>query len=216
VEEERRRIAREIHDILGQGLIGLRLDTSWLSEGLLPSQGELAERTADMVRNIDDTIRTVKRIAGELRPPLLDDLGLGAAIEWQAKEFQKRSGIPCRVSPREIEVCPEGSTALFRIFQEALSNVVQHARATLVRVRLLKKEGDVVLTVRDNGVGINAEKVGDSRSLGLLGMRERAYLLGGTVALRGTENRGSVVTVRIPLRPPGRPVVTGAVGTEDP
>jgi PAS domain S-box-containing protein len=204
VEEEQRRISREIHDILGQGLIGLRLDTTWLSEGLLDSQGELREKAADMVREIDGVIRTVKRITGELRPPLLDDLGLGAAIEWHAEEFRRRCGIPCEValSPRGIAAGGAVSIALFRIFQEALTNVVRHARASRVRVRLARSAGTVTLVVRDDGAGFPPELAADPTSLGLLGMRERALPFGGTVRIRTAIGKGTAVMVRIPPAAP--------------
>ncbi len=201
VEDERRRIAREIHDILGQGLMGLKLDTSWVAEHLDGCHEVLRERMADMLASIDSTIRTVKRIATELRPVLLDDLGLGAAIEWQAGDFQKRRGIACKVTvdPNDIELDPARSTALFRIFEEILANVVRHAGASKVSVRLIKTERTVTLTVRDNGVGIPPEKISDPMSFGLIGMCERAYPFGGEVRVKAMPAGGTAVTARFPV-----------------
>jgi two-component system sensor histidine kinase UhpB len=201
VEEERKRIAREIHDILGQGLMGLKLDTAWVAENLDGCHAVLGERMADMMGSIDAIIRTVKRIATELRPALLDDLGLGSAIEWQAGDFQKRFGVACRVTidPRDIELDPARSTALFRIFQEIIENVARHARATKVTARLAKTERSVMLTVRDNGVGIPPGKEDDPLSLGLTGMRERIHPFGGWVRIQAGRRGGTVVKACLPL-----------------
>jgi two-component system sensor histidine kinase UhpB len=200
VESERKRIAREIHDILGQGLMGLKLDTSWVADNLDGCRAAVRERMTDMTDAIDATIQTVKRLATELRPVLLDDLGLGAAIEWQSGDFQKRLGIACRVTidPREIELDPARSTALFRIFQEMLSNIGRHAGASKVVVRLARTERAVTLSVSDNGVGIPPEKIGDSKSLGLIGMRERAHPFGGEIVVKRRRNGGTAVTARFP------------------
>jgi PAS domain S-box-containing protein len=200
IEEERKRIAREIHDILGQGLMGLKLDTAWVAVNLSGPGTLLQDRLAGMQLSLDSIIRTVKRLATELRPVLLDDLGLGAAIEWQAGEFRKRRGIACSVSfaPRDIELEPARSTALFRIFQEILENVARHAEATKVAVRLTKSEGEVTLSVRDNGVGIPPGKEQDPLSLGLIGMRERIHPFGGTLRIKAGRAGGTVVEARMP------------------
>ncbi len=198
-------MAREIHDILGQGLMGLRMDTSWVAENLDGPRGMLMERIADMTESIDSTIGTVRRIATELRPVLLDDLGLGAAIEWQAGDFRKRRGIACRVAvvPNDIELDSARSTALFRIFQEILANIVRHSGASKVSVRLVKTERDVTLTVRDNGIGIDADRISDPLSFGLVGMRERAHLFGGDVRVKALRLGGTAITARFPVEDGG-------------
>jgi signal transduction histidine kinase len=202
-EEERTRIAREIHDELGQTLTALKMDLSWLKKRLGPEQDSLDAKTATMERLIDATIQTVQRLSGELRPGLLDDLGLAAAMEWQAGEFEKRSGIPCRVqvSPEEITLDRDRSTAVFRIFQEALTNVARHAGATEVAVSLKQREARVNLTVVDNGRGITEKEISSSKSFGLLGIRERVLFLGGDVVIEGRPKKGTTVRVAIPLDP---------------
>ena len=198
-EEERTNIAREIHDELGQVLTALKMDASWLGSKYR-EYGPIAEKTKSMADLIDATIRTVKRICTELRPGVLDDLGLIAAIEWQAEEFQKRTGIQCDVSfdPGDIAVDGERSTAIFRILQEALTNVIRHAEATRVQVHLERKDNHVLLRVEDNGKGIGKDRVSDPRSFGLIGIRERARFLGGEVRIEGSASRGTVVTVSLP------------------
>jgi signal transduction histidine kinase len=200
-EEERTAISREIHDELGQVLATLQLDISWLVGGLHDDQKHLAEKASLMSGLIERTVRTVQRISSELRPPLLDELGLADALEWQAKEFQKRSAISC-----EIAVELEGSTierhvstALYRIFQEALTNVLRHAGATRVEASLTERGGKVVLMVRDNGRGITREQHGDPLSIGLIGMRERTRMLGGKIKILGEEWKGTAIIVRIPV-----------------
>ena len=203
-EEEQIRIAREIHDELGQALTGLKMDLTWLASGLTADQQALLEKTGAMFRLIDSTIRSVRRIASGLRPEVLDEIGLAAAISWQARDFQVRSGIRCNV-----ELPPEGpaldqarSTALFRIFQELLTNVARHAHATRVDVRL-GVDGDTMwLQVQDNGRGLSEGKVNSSKSLGFLGMRERVLPFDGTIDIRGQRGRGTAVTIRIPLGTP--------------
>jgi signal transduction histidine kinase len=149
---------------------------------------------------VDQTIQSVRKIASELRPAVLDALGLVAAVEWAAEEFEGRTGIKCRLDlPQEdLVIDQERATALFRICQETLTNVVRHAGATEVRVRLAKEEGSLTLRIRDNGKGIDAEQLSSSRSLGILGMRERALLLGGELDISGAPGKGTTVRVRIP------------------
>jgi signal transduction histidine kinase len=149
---------------------------------------------------IDETIQTVRRISTELRPGILDDLGLVAAVEWAAEEFQARTGTKCHISlPRaDLTLDPERATAVFRIFQETLTNVARHANATEVDVRLAYDQRDVSLEVRDNGNGISEEQLAAADSLGLLGMLERALLLGGELTIDGVPGKGTTVRVRIP------------------
>jgi len=200
-EEERTVIAREIHDEFGQSLTALKMDVSWLG-GKLPAGCEpLKEKTGEMLKYIDETIKTVQRISAELRPGILDDLGLIAAIEWQAQEFQKRTGVYCEVSSSfdcgTLDRCR--STALFRIVQEALTNICRHAEATLARVTLEESGNTLVATVTDNGMGINENRISDPDSLGLIGMRERVLLLGGEVNIGRLAEGGTSVRMIIPL-----------------
>jgi signal transduction histidine kinase len=206
-EEERTRISREIHDELGQSLTALKLDLSWLIRRLTKDQAPLLEKVTDMSRLIDMNIQTVKRIAAELRPGLLDDLGLTAALEWQAEEFEQRQGIRCelRISPEDISLERELSTAVFRIFQETLTNVVRHAHARKVSVNLRKSRNVLTLSVRDDGRGITQKQIAGPTSIGLIGMRERVGLLGGKVSISGAKNRGTLVRVTIPLQQPSSP-----------
>ncbi len=204
-EEERTRIAREVHDELGQALSGLKLDLSWLAGRLPRGTKLLPEKIKEMSQHIDTTIQSVRRIATELRPGILDDLGLVAAIEWQGNEFQNRTGVFCEVvaTIQDGELDADLNTTFFRIFQETLTNILRHAGATRVEVHLGEEHDCLVLRVQDNGRGITTAEIGDTKSIGLLGMRERAALLGGEVAFHGEPGRGTLVTVKIP-RPRGR------------
>ena len=201
-EEERTRIARELHDELGQALTGLKLDLAWLERRLnRHSQSELVDRCANLLGRLDDVMISVRRIITELRPSVLDQLGLGDAIEWQAQDFAARTGlaldldIQCRGdSP------PEGvASSVFRMLQEALTNVAKHAGATRVRVALRIEPDSLALDVSDNGRGITQDELRGSHSLGLLGLRERAIAWGGHVAITRNASQGTTVALRIPL-----------------
>ena len=198
-EQERTNIAREIHDELAQSLTALKMDLSWLSHKLPSEEGSLIEKTKSMNSLIDSTIHTVKRISAELRPGILDDLGLVAAIEWQAEEFQNRTGISCRVTvdPDDIAVDQDLATAIFRIFQETLTNVARHARARKVTVNLKKRTGKLTLRVKDNGIGITDEQISDSQSFGLIGMHERVIPWDGKISFKGIPDKGTTVTVSV-------------------
>jgi PAS domain S-box-containing protein len=200
-EEERRHIAREIHDELGQALTALKMDISWLINKLPESEKPLIKKTKSISELIDTTIQTGQRILTELRPGLLDDLGLVAAIEWQAEEFQKRTGIKCEATldPEEIILDQDRSTAIFRIFQETLTNVARHANATKVKVNLKKKAEKLILKVKDDGRGITEKQISDPKSFGLIGIRERVHLFGGESKISGIRDKGTTVTVGIPL-----------------
>jgi signal transduction histidine kinase len=205
-EEERTRIAREVHDELGQALTSCKLDLSWIAGKLPRELKPLLEKTKALTAHIDATIQTVRRISTELRPGVLDHLGLAAALEWQANEFQNRTGIKCEVrsSVHEPLLDQNLSTTLFRIFQETLTNIIRHAGATRVSVHLREADGRVILEVKDNGRGITRTEITQTKSMGLLGMRERAALLGGSFRIgRAAAGRGTKVSVSIPL--PGRP-----------
>jgi PAS domain S-box-containing protein len=203
-EAERERLAREVHDVLGQELTGLKMDVAWVSRRMAqaPASDVIAGRLQSMLGRLDSMIGTVRRIATELRPGALDDLGLCDAIEEHVREFQARSGIAVELSPFDRETPIDGarSTALFRILQELLTNVARHAAATRVRVSLRVDVDTVVLSVADDGVGITEAQVTSPSSLGLLGIRERALVFGGECHLHGARDRGTVADVRIPLR----------------
>jgi signal transduction histidine kinase len=203
-EDERTNVAREIHDELGQMLTGIKIDVSWVAGRLSADQDALRTKIRTIGTLIDATIQSVRRIASALRPGLLDDLGLIAAIEWQVQEFQSRTGTPTRLTaePSEIEPDRECSTAIFRILQEALTNVIRHAEATAVHITLKADAARLIMEVIDNGKGIAQHALADRHSLGLLGMRERALALGGTVAFRGRPGQGTTVTVVMPLKHP--------------
>ncbi|HEX8550788.1 MAG TPA: PAS domain-containing protein [Abditibacteriaceae bacterium] len=201
-EEERTQIAREIHDVLGQPLTALKMELSLLrkkSAGVAEPD-VFEEKIRTMSQLIDSTIGTVRKIATQLRPALLDDLGLEAAAEWQVKEFTNRSGIVCRFASKlgETEISPDSSTALFRILGEALTNVARHAEASRVEVKLSIKGRNAVLQVRDNGRGFSVGTT-NTKSLGLLGMRERAWLVGGKVEVKGVVAKGTTVVAEVPL-----------------
>ena len=201
LEEERGYIAREIHDELGQTLSRLKLDIAWLKKRMSKDQKTLAEKADKMSGLIDGTIHAVQRISSKLRPGVLDYLGLSAAIEWQVNEFKEQTGIRSK-----IEVAPDVhvedhniSIAVFRIFQETLTNIMRHAKASRVDVAL-KLEGDtLVLAVGDNGIGIPEDKISSHASFGLMGIKERARVLGGEVGISGIPGKGTTVTVSIPL-----------------
>lgn len=201
-EEERARIAREVHDELGQVLTGLKFDLALLARGLPADSMALREKTHGMLSLVDSTIHTVHRVFTELRPSVLDELGLVAAIEWQAQEFQGRTGIECHVSTELVDLSLDGetSTAFFRICQESLANVARHADATRVTVRLSADGDHLILSVEDNGRGITEQERSRATSLGLLSMQERAFLLGGQLTIVGRPGAGTTVTVRMPLR----------------
>ena len=192
-EEERKRAARDIHDQLGQALTAIKMDLSSLVQ-------EQAQQFESLFRLIDQTIESVRRISTELRPGVLDDLGLPAAVEWAAEEFQSRTGMKCRVEvlPDDMLIDREVATALFRILQETFTNVARHANATEVSVRLAKGDDGLILEVHDNGKGISEEEVSADSSLGILGMRERAVRLGGELAISGAPGGGTTVKVWIP------------------
>jgi signal transduction histidine kinase len=199
-EEERAHIAREIHDELGQVLTGLKMEVTWLAKRL--REKALVEKTDSMCKLIDSTVQTVRKIATGLRPEMLDDMGLVAAIGWQAKDFQKRTGVRCRVKlpPETTKLDIDVSTTAFRIFQEILTNVARHSRATRVDIDLNVTDDQVSLEVQDNGVGIAESDLNGRKSLGLLGMHERALLFGGEVNISGTPGHGTRVAVIIPTR----------------
>jgi signal transduction histidine kinase len=203
-EDERSRAAREIHDELGQVLTAIKLEFTALLQELPGDQEPVSQRSQSILKLLDEAIQSIRRIATELRPGILDDLGLAAAVEWVAEEFQSRTGTKVHVSlpGTDIAIDRERATALFRILQETLTNVARHANATEVSVRLAQEDGMLILEVRDNGKGIREEELSANNSLGILGMRERAVLLGGELIISGVPGLGTTVRVQIPETPP--------------
>ncbi len=205
-EEEGTRIAREIHDELGSALTSLKWEMEWLDKIFMEAENQpqsqaLREKIASMMKLTDTVINTVRRIASELRPSILDDLGLAEAIEWQAQQFQAQTGIVCRCdcSLEGVDLHQDKATSVFRIFQEALTNVLRHAQATQVDIAIKKEGGELILTISDNGRGITEDEKSGQHSLGLLGMRERAYLIGGKINISGIEGHGTSIVVRVPI-----------------
>jgi two-component system, NarL family, sensor histidine kinase UhpB len=199
-EDERRRIARELHDELGQRLTALKMELSSLA-----SQADAAaraQRIAAMLEMVDDTVASVRRIATELRPLMLDDLGLNAAIEWLANGWAARMGIKVRLrlGPADPDIGDAAAIALYRVVQEALTNIARHARATEVRIEMRQAAGALRLTVQDDGVGFDAASMYREGSHGLMGIRERAYMLGGELQIGNARGGGGRITVRLPLR----------------
>jgi len=199
-EEERTRIAREIHDDLGQQLTGIKMELSMIKLKLLPSIEK--EKLRDTIKLIDETIHSVRRIATQLRPGILDDLGLVATLDWQIEEFQKRYQIPSvfKSDITNLSIDPEISTSIFRIFQESLTNIVKHSNAKKVDASLFLENNNIVLTINDNGIGFDPSNLSNKKTLGLMGMKERASLLGGSYLIESKLNNGTFVTVIIPYQ----------------
>jgi len=200
-EQEKSRIARELHDELGQALTALKLDLTWLSERLPAGQEAIAEKLGAMQAMIDGTVAATRRISADLRPMMLDDLGLVPAAEWLVQEFTQRTGIPCelRVASPELELKDPHATAVFRILQESLTNVARHAQAQRVEVALGRVDGTVTLNVRDDGRGFSLDDPRRPNAFGLMGLRERVSLLGGEIRIESQPGRGTVLYVQIPL-----------------
>jgi PAS domain S-box-containing protein len=206
-EDERVVISRELHDNLGQILTALRIDLSRLIKKLNEKDKEqdirsLADHAAELMPLIDSSIQMTRKISRELRPRILDELGLVAAIEWQIGEFIKRTGISCTFHSdvQKIEIEVRNKIAVFRIIQEALTNIVRHAQATRVAISIRKKNQSIIIEVKDYGSGISDNDISGANSLGLTGMRERAVLLGGTLMIKGKSGKGTTVRLSIPLK----------------
>lgn len=206
-EEERASIAREIHDELGQACTAIKMDLALIGRKITKRQTQLRTKIESSMRLVDDMIVTLRRIASDLRPRTLDDLGLAAALEWQGQEFEKRTGIRCHlVLPQEpLNLDPERSTAIFRIFQESLTNVARHSQATIVEAQLEIQEDHIIFRIHDNGKGFDPEEAKAKKSLGLVGMQERALLLKGEVSIEAVPGSGTTMILRIPLSPSAQP-----------
>ncbi len=199
-EEEKAHLAREIHDELGQNLTVLKLDLSWMNKRLLPEQVPIKEKVQEMIRGIEDAIVTVQRISTDLRPPILDIMGICEALKWQVKEFCKHTGIECEliIEPELIDLDAERSIMFFRIFQEALTNVTRHAEASQVKSAFRQLDTKWILEVQDNGKGMDESLVDDLKSLGLIGIRERIHVWGGEMKINSQIGQGLKITVNIP------------------
>lgn len=206
-EEERASMAREIHDELGQACTAIKMDLALIGRKITTKQTQLRAKIESSMQLVDDMIVTLRRIASDLRPRALDDLGLAAALEWQGQEFEKRTGIQCHlVLPLEpLNLDPERSTAIFRIFQESLTNVTRHSQATSVEASLEIAADQLIFRVHDNGKGFDPEEAKAKKSLGLVGMQERALLLRGEVRIEGVPGSGTTLVLRIPLFPSAQP-----------
>jgi signal transduction histidine kinase len=199
-EEERTEVAREIHDELGQALTGLKLDVSWM-KSRLPRDHEMMAQCVSVIQRIDQTLSAVRRIATELRPSILDQLGLAAALEWQGQEFRARTGIDVDIEilTDDTPIPDDLGSSAFRILQESLTNVLRHAEATRVTIRLERTPTLLTLEITDDGVGAPAVCLDGTKSLGVVGMRERALACGGEFSITGNPDRGTTVLLRVPL-----------------
>jgi PAS domain S-box-containing protein len=201
-EEDRKRVARDLHDQIGQILTAIKLDMTWMTRHLPESAGDVLARLKESIQLISDGVKAVRAICSGLRPGVLDDLGLAAAIEWQANDFAARNGIPCQVSvpPVDLHLDGDRATATFRIFQECLTNIIRHAQAKSVRIALYQQEESILLIVEDDGIGFHESGFSNALgSLGLLGMKERAQFCGGDVQISTSPGNGTTITVRVPV-----------------
>jgi signal transduction histidine kinase len=200
-EEDRKQVARDLHDQIGQILTAIKMDMTWMSRHLPESEVDVLARFKESIQSINDGVKAVRTICSRLRPGVLDDLGLAAAIEWQASEFASRNDIQCRVSvpPVDLHLNGDRATATFRIFQECLTNVVRHAQAKVVRASLVQEDENILLVVQDDGIGFCKSELSRSLgSLGLMGMKERAHFCSGNVQIKSSPGNGTTVTVRVP------------------
>ena len=199
-EEERAGMAREIHDELGQQITGLKMDVSWLSKKIITEDYAIKEKIKDILALLDNTVKTVRKIATELRPSILDDLGLREAMEWQSQEFQKRSGVEIAFSSSLPVINATGNIAigLFRIYQESLTNVARHAGASVVITTLEEKDNQLILSITDNGKGFDINTSSSKKTLGLLGMKERTLMMGGEYEITSATGKGTRVIVSVP------------------
>jgi len=198
-EEERKMVARDLHDQIGQILTAIKMDMAWAARHLPESEGQVHNRLKGSIEMINEGVRSVRKICSGLRPGILDDLGLAAAIEWQANEFASRTGVRCEISmpSTELRLDNDRATEIFRIFQECLTNVARHAEAQSVSASLKTEDENLVLIVQDDGKGFRESEV--TGSLGVLGMKERAKVCGGDVQVSSSTGMGTTVTVRVPL-----------------
>ncbi len=202
-ERERASIARELHDELGQALMGIKMDMAWVKTHIKDIDTIVPERLKALEELIDTTLESVREMAASLHPSVLDRLGLSAAIEWYAGEFERRTGIECMIEVESWDFSIDSNTAIhiYRIFQEALTNIARHARASRVDIRIAQDQGYVAISVSDNGRGIPSQKLLGPMSLGIAGMRERAELIKGRLDIRNRRGKGTTVTLQVPASP---------------
>lgn len=202
IEEERSRISRAIHDELGQDLTAFIIDLCWVQRNLHKDKNLLFEKLDSMVKQVEITLQTAKRLYTELRPTILDDLGLAAAIKWQVSEFQKSTGLKChlKINLENVNIQQNISTVFFRILQQILFNVYRHAYATRIRIALYHQNNRIFFNVRDNGRGITQEEIDDPKSFGLMGIRERVNYLGGIFKISGVPKKGTEINIIVPFR----------------
>jgi signal transduction histidine kinase len=198
-EEERKHIAREIHDELGQLITGLKMDISWLKKKIIAKQPELTEKMNETIGLLDESVKTIRKISSELRPGILDDLGITDALRWLAKDFERRTNIRCSMNNPEGEIncSDEVKVVVFRIFQETLTNVMRHAHATEVNAELSRDAHSLTMQIADNGKGFDVAV--QTKTLGLLGMKERIINIKGELYISSAVGRGTTVTIIIPI-----------------
>jgi signal transduction histidine kinase len=204
-EEDRKQVARELHDQIGQILTAIKMDMTWICRHLPESEGKALVRLKESIQLINDGVKAVRTICSGLRPGVLDDLGLAAAIEWQVSDFASRNGIQYEVSVPPVDSHLDGdrAIAIFRIFQECLTNVARHAQAKSVRASLVQEDESILLVVEDDGIGFCESELSNTLgSLGILGMKERAQFCGGDVQIKSSPGNGTTVTVRVPVDTP--------------
>lgn len=199
-EEERKHIAREIHDELGQQLTVIKMDVSWIRKKTEATNSPVLDKIRDLTKILDDTVNTVRKISSRLRPSLLDDLGLVAAMEWYLNDFKQRTGIDIvfHLPKQELELPDSINTCLFRILQESLTNVARHAGATLVTVILNEDVETIKLMIKDDGKGYDVSNASGKRTLGIIGMKERAAMIGGKYNIYGKPGEGTIVSIEVP------------------
>jgi signal transduction histidine kinase len=199
-EEERIQIARDIHDDLGQQLTGLKMDVNWLNKKLETEDEIIKQKIKSMIELIDETVKSVRKISSNLRPSILDDLGLIAALEWHSEEVEKRSEIKVNFSAdiTEPELTVAMATGIFRIYQEVLTNAVRHANAHEVRSSLQLTDNFLVLKIKDDGQGMDLAKAGSKKTLGLIGIKERIFAMEGKYDLKSEPGKGTRITISIP------------------
>jgi PAS domain S-box-containing protein len=200
-EQEQRRIARELHDELAQALTGLKMDVAWIKDKLPALPPPIADKLKAMEGLLDSTVAATRRISSDLRPMMLDDLGLVPATEWLVQNFTERTGIRCElaIASAKLELPDAQATTVYRVLQESLTNIAKHAKASSVEITLAQSNGELAISVRDNGVGFSPESPRKPNSYGLIGVRERAYLLGGKVQIESAPGKGTCVEVRLPV-----------------
>ncbi|MFH1146483.1 MAG: response regulator [Pseudomonadota bacterium] len=217
-EEERSRISRELHDALGQTLTALKFDTFWLQDHFGDQDSAVKQRFEEMYGLIDDSISVVRKVASDLRPGILDDVGLGAAVEWYASEFERRSGIEC-VTLLDMpgkRLVDHVETAVYRIIQEALNNVARHAKASAVTISMKQKDAALLVEIADDGIGMEPSRIRSPHSTGMFGMRERAEILSGTLEVKSYPGKGTQVSVQVPVKyRPNADVPNADCGNDD-